>query len=224
MGPSHDGAAIPRLSLREAISRKSTFILTLPGLPVIPTLASIGVRRSTSLSRHRLLRIGETGYSTPVLNCSPTLCLSSTSAPAPTRLGAAPSRRMTAPIRWTRLVTHRSGAGSTLKSPHPVGTRSDTRSVRVRSWDVPKLTVSLSTSTFSITTVRQWPTGRSIPHRIQCPWSVVTDTGVFANEEIPDLAIDNSLRTGRCHEGDGDGDVEGNDSRKAHMHFHKNTC
>ena len=48
--------------------------------------------------------------------------------------------------------------------------------------------------------------------------------GWFANEEIPDLAIDNSLRTGRCHEGDGDGDVEGNDSRKAHMHFHKNTC
>ena len=48
--------------------------------------------------------------------------------------------------------------------------------------------------------------------------------GWFANEEIPDLAIDNSLRTGLCHSGDGDGDVEGNDSRKAHMHFHKNTC
>ena len=29
---------------------------------------------------------------------------------------------------------------------------------------------------------------------------------------------------GQCHNSDGDGDVEGNDSRKAHMHFHKNTC
>ena len=48
--------------------------------------------------------------------------------------------------------------------------------------------------------------------------------GWFSTEEIPDLAIDNSLRTGLCHGGDGDGDVEGNDSRKAHMHFHKNTC
>jgi hypothetical protein len=43
-------------------------------------------------------------------------------------------------------------------------------------------------------------------------------------EEIPDPAIDNSLRTGLCHNGDGDGDVEGNDSHKAHMHFHKNSC
>jgi hypothetical protein len=29
---------------------------------------------------------------------------------------------------------------------------------------------------------------------------------------------------GQCHNGDGDGDVEGNDSRKGHMHFHKNMC
>jgi hypothetical protein len=48
--------------------------------------------------------------------------------------------------------------------------------------------------------------------------------GWFVQNEIPDLAIDNSLRTGLCNNGDGDGDVEGNDSRKAHMHFHKNTC
>ena len=48
--------------------------------------------------------------------------------------------------------------------------------------------------------------------------------GWFANEEIPDLAIDNSLRTGLCHEADGDGDVEGNDSRKGHFRVHKNTC
>ena len=50
--------------------------------------------------------------------------------------------------------------------------------------------------------------------------------GWFANEEIPDLAIDNSLRTGLCHRGDGDGDVEERDSHKRHhQHFHKNsTC
>ena len=50
--------------------------------------------------------------------------------------------------------------------------------------------------------------------------------GWFANEEIPDLAIDNSLRTGLCHSGDGDGDVEERDSHKRHhQHFHKNsTC
>jgi len=48
--------------------------------------------------------------------------------------------------------------------------------------------------------------------------------GWFVQNEIADLAVDNSLRTGVCHSGDGDGDVEGNDSRKAHMHFHKNTC
>ena len=63
-------------------------------------------------------------------------------------------------------------------------------------------------------------------HSSQDPMSMVGGNryGWFANEEIPDLAIDNSLRTGRCHEGDGDGDVGGNDSRKAHMHFHKSTC
>jgi hypothetical protein len=48
--------------------------------------------------------------------------------------------------------------------------------------------------------------------------------GWIVMDEIPDLPIDNSLRTGVCHEGDGDGDLEGNDSRKAHMHIHKNTC
>jgi 3D (Asp-Asp-Asp) domain-containing protein len=50
--------------------------------------------------------------------------------------------------------------------------------------------------------------------------------GWFVIEEIPDLAIDNSLRTGVCHSGDGDGDVEERDSHKMHhQHFHKNsTC
>jgi hypothetical protein len=48
--------------------------------------------------------------------------------------------------------------------------------------------------------------------------------GWFSNEEIPDLAIDNSLRTGLCHEGDGDGDVEDSDSHKRHATFHKNSC
>jgi hypothetical protein len=50
--------------------------------------------------------------------------------------------------------------------------------------------------------------------------------GWFVQNEIPDLAIDNSLRTGLCHSGDGDGDVEERDSHKMHhQHFHKNsTC
>jgi hypothetical protein len=60
------------------------------------------------------------------------------------------------------------------------------------------------------------------------PMSVVGGNryGWFSNEEIPDLAIDNSLRTGLCHSGDGDGDVEERDSHKMHhQHFHKNsTC
>jgi hypothetical protein len=78
-----------------------------------------------------------------------------------------------------------------------------------------------------------FPLGSNVPIMHQTidsnpfdPMSMVggNNHGWFANEEIPDLAIDNSLRTGLCHEGDGDGDVEGNDSHKAHMHFHKNTC
>ncbi len=65
-------------------------------------------------------------------------------------------------------------------------------------------------------------------HSSQDPMSMVGGNryGWFANEEIPDLAIDNSLRTGVCHSGDGDGDVEERDSHKRHhQHFHKNsTC
>jgi hypothetical protein len=70
------------------------------------------------------------------------------------------------------------------------------------------------------------PGGHWTIHSSQDPMSMVGGNryGWFSTEEIPDLAIDNSLRTGLCHEGDGDGDVEGNDSHKAHMHFHKNTC
>jgi hypothetical protein len=70
------------------------------------------------------------------------------------------------------------------------------------------------------------PGGHWTIHSPQDPMSMVGGNryGWFSTEEIPDLAIDNSLRTGVCHNGDGDGDVEGNDSRKGHMHFHKNTC
>lgn len=70
------------------------------------------------------------------------------------------------------------------------------------------------------------PGGHWTIHSSQDPMSMVGGNryGWFSTEEISDLAIDNSLRTGLCHNGDGDGDVEGNDSRKAHMHFHKNTC
>src|SRR4029077_1497529 len=48
--------------------------------------------------------------------------------------------------------------------------------------------------------------------------------GWFANEEIPDLAIDNSLRTGLCHVSDGDGHVNGKDSGTAHFHHHGQQC
>jgi hypothetical protein len=47
--------------------------------------------------------------------------------------------------------------------------------------------------------------------------------GWFSNEEIPDLAIDNALRTGLCRQGDGNGDAD-NASGKSHFHFHKNAC
>jgi hypothetical protein len=49
--------------------------------------------------------------------------------------------------------------------------------------------------------------------------------GWFSNEEIPDLPIDNSLRTGLCRSGGGDGDVEDKESgRHGHMHFNGNGC
>jgi hypothetical protein len=48
--------------------------------------------------------------------------------------------------------------------------------------------------------------------------------GWIVMDEIPDLAIDNSLRTALCREGDGDGEAEGNDPSKSHFHFHKNSC
>ena len=47
--------------------------------------------------------------------------------------------------------------------------------------------------------------------------------GWFSNEEIPDLAIDDALRTNFCHEGDGDGDVD-HGNGKGHFKFHKNSC
>jgi hypothetical protein len=46
--------------------------------------------------------------------------------------------------------------------------------------------------------------------------------GWFSNEEIPDLAIDNSLRIGVCRQGDGDGEVDDEQSgNMRHVHFHK---
>lgn len=49
--------------------------------------------------------------------------------------------------------------------------------------------------------------------------------GWFANEEIPDLAIDNSLRTGLCRSGDGEGDVQDNKhGHNGHEKFHGNAC
>jgi hypothetical protein len=48
--------------------------------------------------------------------------------------------------------------------------------------------------------------------------------GWFVQNEIQDLAIDNALRTGLCRSHDGDGDVEGKNSGKAHFHSHAKSC
>ena len=49
--------------------------------------------------------------------------------------------------------------------------------------------------------------------------------GWFVQNEIQDLAIDNALRTGVCHEGDGEGDFERNDHNgQTHGHFHGKSC
>jgi hypothetical protein len=48
--------------------------------------------------------------------------------------------------------------------------------------------------------------------------------GWFANEEIADLPIDNSLRTGLCHDADGDGETDGKNGGKEHFKFHKHSC
>lgn len=64
-------------------------------------------------------------------------------------------------------------------------------------------------------------------------WTIYTDPmsivggnsyGWFATEEIPQLAIDNSLRTGRCRAGEGDGDFEDKDGHKHHAKFHQDSC
>ncbi len=48
--------------------------------------------------------------------------------------------------------------------------------------------------------------------------------GAFIMDEIPYLAIDNTLRTGLCHVQDGEGDMDGKDSGKAHVHSHGESC
>ena len=48
--------------------------------------------------------------------------------------------------------------------------------------------------------------------------------GWFANEEIPDLPIDDSLRTGLCRDADGDGETDGKNGGKEHFKFHKHSC
>jgi hypothetical protein len=48
--------------------------------------------------------------------------------------------------------------------------------------------------------------------------------GWFVIDEIPYLAIDNTLRTGLCHMQDGEGDMDGKDSGKAHVHSHAQSC
>jgi hypothetical protein len=48
--------------------------------------------------------------------------------------------------------------------------------------------------------------------------------GWFAMEEIPQLPIDNTLRTGLCHSHEGDGEMDGKDSGKAKFHSQAQGC
>ncbi len=48
--------------------------------------------------------------------------------------------------------------------------------------------------------------------------------GWFANEEIAELPLDNTLRIGACGRGDGDGDFEDRDGHKHHGQFHGDSC
>jgi hypothetical protein len=48
--------------------------------------------------------------------------------------------------------------------------------------------------------------------------------GWFVQNEIDQLAIDNTLRTGVCRKGDGDGDFEDKDGHKHHSQFHGKSC
>jgi len=77
--------------------------------------------------------------------------------------------------------------------------------------------------------ILQQSTGASVAHWTIVPGHPISGVGGnrygwFVIEEIPDLPIDNSLRTGLCHQADGDGEVQGKDSSNHHFHFHKNSC
>ena len=63
-------------------------------------------------------------------------------------------------------------------------------------------------------------------HSSDDPMSMVGGNryGWFATEEIPDLPIDNSLRTGLCRDADGDGETDGKNGGKEHFKFHKHSC
>lgn len=71
--------------------------------------------------------------------------------------------------------------------------------------------------------ILQQSTGAPVAH-----WTIFADPmstvggnryGWFSNEEIPDLAIDDTLRTGLCHHGHGDGEAG-----KGHFTFEEGSC
>ena len=77
--------------------------------------------------------------------------------------------------------------------------------------------------------ILQKSTGATVAHWTILPGHAISAVGGnrygwFVIEEISDLPIDNSLRTGLCHKGDGDGEVDDNNSHKGHFRFHKNSC
>ena len=48
--------------------------------------------------------------------------------------------------------------------------------------------------------------------------------GWFVIDEIPQLPVDNTLRTGLCHSHNGDGEIDGKDSGKASFHSQAEAC
>jgi hypothetical protein len=130
----------------------------------------------------------------------------------------------------------RSGANPNAPCPNPAAPPNSCRPpviITTSGWYTFRHTFHDDGSGFLAVDFDIFPLGSSVPIMHQTidsnpfdPMSMVGGNryGWFANEEIPDLAIDNSLRVGLCESADGDGDVQGNDSSKGHFHFHKNTC
>jgi len=131
----------------------------------------------------------------------------------------------------------RSGANPNAPCPNPATPPNSCRPpviITTSGWYTFRHTFHDDGSGFLAVDFDIFPLGSNVPVMHQTidsnpydPMSMVGGNryGWFANEEIPDLAIDNSLRTGLCHRGGGDADDEDGHGRTGHHHFHKkSTC